>query len=79
MSLVVRKPVFGVSDTKRSVHPLKIARDSYRLETSDLNWDELYYSCSENKGANQCAVTAQLICIFAFAYAKRGSYVYHIK
>ena len=35
----------------------------------------LFYLCSENKGAkqlcgNSCAVTAQLICAFVFAYAK---------
>ena len=30
--------------------------------------EELYYPCSENIGA----VTAQLICVFFFAYAKSG-------
>ena len=30
----------------------------------------LYYPCSENKGADQFAVTAKLICAFVFAYAK---------
>ena len=32
--------------------------------------EELYYLYSKNKGADQCAVTAQLICAFVFAYAK---------
>ena len=33
--------------------------------------EELYYPCSENKGADQIsfAVTAKLICTFVFAYA----------
>ena len=51
---------------------------------SDTNWDVLpqmarglkciwkveglYYFCSENKGADQ--LTAKLICVFVFAYAK---------
>ena len=30
----------------------------------------LYYLCSENRGADKLAVTAQLICVFVFAYAK---------
>ena len=28
------------------------------------------YLCSENKGADRRAVTAQLICVLSFAYAK---------
>ena len=30
----------------------------------------LYFPCSENKGADQLRVTAKLICVFVFAYAK---------
>ena len=30
----------------------------------------LYYPYSENKGADHFAVTAKLICVFVFAYAK---------
>ena len=30
-----------------------------------------YYLCCENKGADNFAVTAKLICVFVFAYAKR--------
>ena len=30
----------------------------------------MYYLCSENKDADQFAVTAKLICVFVFAYAK---------
>ena len=32
----------------------------------------LYYSCSENKGADQLRGTAKLICVSVFAYAKSG-------
>ena len=32
----------------------------------------LYYPCSENKDADQLAVTTKLICVFVFAYAKSG-------
>ena len=32
----------------------------------------MYYLCNENKGADQfCGITAKLICVFVFAYAKR--------
>ena len=36
--------------------------------------EKLYYPYSENKGADQIsfAVTAKLICVFVFAYAKAG-------
>ena len=53
MSLVVRKPVFGVSamsDTNRAVQPHKMARGlKFRIyvETG------LYYPYSKNKGADQ--------------------------
>ena len=30
----------------------------------------LYYPCSENKGDDQLCITAKLICVFVFAYAK---------
>ena len=29
----------------------------------------MYYPCSENKGADQFAVTEKLICVFVFPYA----------
>ena len=53
MSLVVRKPVFGVSDqvrTNRAVQPQKMARGSkFRVYVVEV----LYYPYSENKGADQ--------------------------
>ena len=30
----------------------------------------LFYPCSENKGNDQLRVTAKLICVFVFAFAK---------
>ena len=54
------------SDINRPVQSQKMARDwkfwIYKVE-------ELYYPCSENKGADHFAVTAKLICAFVFAYA----------
>ena len=64
MSLVVRKPVFRVSDqvdTNRAVQPQKMA-----IGWKFWNWKEegLYYLCSENKGADQlrsyCAADLRL-------------------
>ena len=57
MSLVVRKPVFGVSDqvphkptqTQTQVHPQKMARG---LKFRILEEEGLYYPSSENKGAD---------------------------
>ena len=64
MSLVVRKPVFWVSDLVR--HKLGCAITEYgkRLEISDLG----------RRGINctiQVAKTKALICFFVFAYAKK--------
>ena len=77
MSQVVRKPVFGVA-TNRTVQPLKMSRG---LKFRIYEVEELYYLCSENKGADQlrdyscAAVIAQLICDFVLAYANsRFSY-----
>ena len=46
----MRKPVFGVSDTNRSVQPQKMARGlKFRVKVVQ----GLYYPYSENKGADQ--------------------------
>ena len=50
MSLVVRKPVFGVSDTNQALQPQKMARG---LKFLIKEVEESYYPCSENKGADQ--------------------------
>ena len=50
MSLVLRKPVFGGSDTNRAVQPQKMAGGlKFRIKKVE----GLYYLCSENKGADQ--------------------------
>ena len=50
MSLFVRKPVFGVSDTNRAVQPQKMTRGlKFRIKIVE----ELYNPYSENKGADQ--------------------------
>ena len=54
MSLVVRKPVFGVFDQVRHKLGLTATEDGQRLEISDMVVVEgLYYPYSENKGADQ--------------------------
>ena len=50
LSRVLRKTVFGVSDQVRAVKSLKLARG---LKFWIKKVEELYYPCSENKGANQ--------------------------
>ena len=61
----MRKPVFRVSD--QAVQPHKMAR-GLKFRTWEV--EELYYLCSENKGADQLRGYAKLICVFVFAYAK---------
>ena len=51
MSLVVRKPVFGVSDQVQHKPGCTTTQDGWRLEISNL--ERLYYPYSENKGADQ--------------------------
>ena len=67
MSRDVRKPVFGVSDTNRAAQLLNMATD---LKFQIYKVEGLYYRCSKNKALISFAVTAKLICIFVFAYAK---------
>ena len=66
MSRVMRKSTFWFptwSDTNQAVQLQKMARGlKFRIQKVE----RLYYLCSENKGA----VTAKLICVFVFAYAK---------
>ena len=49
MSLVVRKPVSGYFDKVQHKPGCTTTKDSLRLETSDLNREELYYPCSEKR------------------------------
>ena len=69
LSRVMRKPTFWFqtwSDTNRAVQPQKMARGfGFRK----------YWDCSirvaKTKALISFAVTAKLICVFVFAYAKR--------
>ena len=63
----MRKPVFGVSDQVRYKPGCTTTEDGRRLEISELGSRGIVLS---NKGADHLAVTAKLVCIFVFAYAK---------
>ena len=54
-------------DTNRPVSSQKKGRSlKFWIQVEE----ELYYPCSENKGADQlCSVTAKLLCAFVFANA----------
>ena len=71
MSLVVRKPVFGVSAQVR--HKPGYYNNRRWLEARNLGFrkkrDCTFY-IAKTKALISCAVTAQLICGFVFAYAK---------
>ena len=54
------------SDTNRAVQLQKQARS---LKSRIWEEEKLYFPCSENKDADQLAVTAKLICAFVFTYA----------
>ena len=53
------------SDTNRLEQPQNKAR-SWNFPTEE---EGSYNPCRETKGLISCAVTAQLICVFVFAYA----------
>ena len=56
----MRKPVFGVSDTNRAVHSLKMARGlKFRIKVVE----GLYYPYSKNKGADCKADLCLCFCI----------------
>ena len=70
MSLVVRKPVFGVFDLVRRKPGCAVTEDG--LESSNFGFRKKR-NCSihvaETKALISFAVTAKLICVFVFAYA----------
>ena len=71
MSLVTRKPVFGVSDQFRHKPSRKATEDGKRLEKLDLRSRRIVQSvCSENKGTDQRSRSAALISAFVFAHVK---------
>ena len=53
MSLVVRKPVFGVSDQVRHKPGCTAKEDGYGLKISDLESRGIVLSKYRNKGADQ--------------------------
>ena len=72
LSLISRKPVFGVparSNTNQTVQPQKMARG---LKFWNYVEDGLCYVAKTKEQLISCAVTMQLICAFVFAYAKAG-------
>ena len=79
MSLVVRKPVFGVSDQVPHKPGCAFTEDDLRLVISYL--DGLYCPCSENKGADQLRghCEADLRLCFQMCknpvFSRRGSYL----
>ena len=68
MSLVVRKPVFGVSDQVPHKPGCTATEDGWRLEISYLGRREIV-RIAKTKALISFTVTAQLICVFVFAYA----------
>ena len=71
MSRDARKWVFWVSDQVRHKLVYAATEDGYKLEISDLRRRGVVLSVQQKtKVLISCAVTAQLICSFVFAYAK---------
>ena len=75
----MRKAVFGVSDQVRHKPGCTATEDGWRLEISDLGSRGIDPDCTicvaKTKALISFAVTAKLVCIFVFAYAKiRFSY-----
>ena len=63
----MRKPVFGVSDQVQYKPGCTATEDGYMLEISNLESRGIVLSVY---ALISCAVTAQLICVFVFAFAK---------
>ena len=80
MSLLLRKPVFGVStksDKNRPVQPQKMARDlKFRIKVVE----GLHYPCGKNKGADQLRGYREADLRLCFrickkpVFSRRGSY-----
>ena len=72
MGRVVRKSFFGVSDQVRHKPACTATEDGYGLEVLDSgrkrNARSIYGA--KTRALISCAVIAQLICAFVFAYAK---------
>ena len=70
MSLIMRKPVFGVSDQVPHKPGCTATEDGQRLQILDLGSRGIVLFVTKSKVLISCTVTVQLICIFGFAYAK---------
>ena len=68
----MRKPVFGVSDQVRHKPGCTTTEDGWRLEILDFNRykKDCTIRIAKTKALISFAVTAKLICVFVFAYAK---------
>ena len=67
----MRKLVFGVYNQVRHKPACTVTEDNWRLEVSDLGSGGTVLSVKQKKKTLiSCAFTAQLICVFVFAYAK---------
>ena len=83
MSLIVRKPVFGVSDQVRHKPGCTATEDIARGLIFRIKVVEgLYYTCSENKGADQLRGYREADLRLCFRICKKpifsclGSYVF---
>ena len=68
MSLVARKPAFGVSDEVRHIPGCTATEDDLKLEIWDLG--SRGKVLANTKALISFAVSAKLIWVFVFAYAK---------
>ena len=66
LSLVVRKPIFGVSDQVGHKPDCAATEDGFGFRKKR----DCTICVAKTKALIRCAVTAQLICGFVFAYAK---------
>ena len=69
MSRITRKPVVRVSDYLQHKRGCITIEDGYRLDIFKV-MDFTIYEV-KTKALISCTVTAQLICAFVFAYARR--------
>ena len=66
----MRKPTFWFP-TWTDTNQAQLQKMARGLKLRIRKVEGLYYLCSETKCADQHAITAKLICIFVFEYAKR--------
>ena len=70
MSLVVRKPVFGFSDHVRHKPAVQSQKMAISLKFLFRKQRNCTSYVAKTKALISLVVTAKLICVFAFAYAK---------